>query len=146
MAVVIVLVILALFLEFRLAFWVMMGMVVSFIGGLLLLPLAGVSINMISLFAFIMALGIVVDDAIVVGENIYAHWEEGKSPLQAAIDGALEMLKPVTFAVLTSVAAFMPLLYVDGTMGKVMRPSDEKRVCVAAPGSKSMMPPKAPVT
>ena len=71
MAVVIVLLILALFLEFRLAFWVMMGMAVSFIGGLLFLPLAGVSINMISLFGFLVVLGIVVDDAVVVGENVY---------------------------------------------------------------------------
>ena len=71
LAVVIVLVILALFLEIRLAFWVMMGMVVSFVGGMLFLPLVGVSINMISLFGFLVVLGIVVDDAVVVGENIY---------------------------------------------------------------------------
>ncbi len=111
---------LAMFLNLRLAFWVMLGIPISFMGALWLIPSVGSTINMISLFAFIVSLGIVVDDAIVVGENIYTHWEEGKPPLKAAIDGAKEMAKPVTFAVLTTVAAFSPLLYVDGNMGKFM--------------------------
>src|SRR5690606_33332225 len=80
LAIFIVLMILALFLEFRLAFWVMMGMTISFVGGLLFLPVGQVSINMISLFGFLMVLGIVVDDAIVVGENVYEHRLKGDSP------------------------------------------------------------------
>jgi len=112
---------LLLFLSPRLAFWVTMGIPISFLGGLWLMPYFDTSLNMVSLFAFIVALGIVVDDAIVVGENIYAHWEEGKSPYRAAVDGAIEMAVPVVFAVLTTVVAFMPLLYVEGTMGKFMK-------------------------
>ena len=118
---VLVFICLALFLDLRLAFWTTMGIPISFLGGLWLLPNFDVTINMISLFAFIVALGIVVDDAIVVGENIYAHLQRGKKPIEAAIAGVREMAVPVTFAVLTSVAAFMPLLLVEGTFGKVMR-------------------------
>ena len=113
-----VLVILGLFLEFRLAMWVMMGIPVSFCGAFLFMPAVGVSLNMISLFAFIMALGVVVDDAIVVGENVHSHRRMGKSPLAAAVDGTYEVAVPVVFAVLTSVAAFVPLLYVTGHIGK----------------------------
>ena len=116
-----VLIVLGLFLEVRLALWVMLGIPISFLGSLLLMPSLDVSINMISLFAFIMALGIVVDDAIVVGENIYEHRQRGKPFLQAAVDGAYEVSTPVIFAILTSVTAFMPLLYVTGTMGKFIR-------------------------
>ena len=78
------------------------------------------SINMLSLFAFIVALGIVVDDAIIVGENIFAHREKGKPFLQAAIDGTVEVGTPVIFSVMTSVAAFTPLFFVEGMMGKFM--------------------------
>lgn len=116
-----VFVILSLFLQIRLALWVMLGIPISFLGALFLMPLADVSINMISLFAFIMALGIVVDDAIIVGENIFEHRQQGKPYLQAAIDGAKEVAIPVTFSVLTSIVAFMPLLYVIGTMGKFIK-------------------------
>jgi multidrug efflux pump subunit AcrB len=116
---ILVLVLLALFLEIRLAFWVMMGIPISFLGAFLLLPALGVSINMISLFAFIVALGIVVDDAIIVGENIYHHRQEGMEPLQAAITGAREMAVPVTFSILTNIAAFMPLMFIPGMMGKI---------------------------
>ncbi|MEM9558448.1 MAG: efflux RND transporter permease subunit [Acidobacteriota bacterium] len=112
---------LALFLDLRLAFWTTLGIPISFLGGLWLMPQFDVTINMISLFAFIVALGIVVDDAIIVGENVFAKMEEGLEPLRAAIDGAREMAAPVTFAVLTSVAAFMPLVFVEGSIGKVMR-------------------------
>lgn len=118
---VLVLLVLGLFLEVRLALWVMLGIPISFLGSLLIMPSLDVSINMISLFAFIMALGIVVDDAIVVGENVYEHRQRGKPFLQAAIDGAFEVSTPVIFAILTSVAAFMPLLHVTGTMGKFIR-------------------------
>lgn len=112
---------LGLFLDIRLAFWVTLGIPISFLSGLWVLPEFDVSINMISLFAFIMVLGIVVDDAIVIGENIYRKREEGIPPLTASIEGALEVGRPVIFAVLTTVAAFWPLLLGTGTMGKVMR-------------------------
>jgi len=117
---ILVFIVLSLFLDLRLAFWVMMGIPISFLGSFLLIEPSGVSINMISLFAFIVALGIVVDDAIVVGENIYAHRERGKPLLQAAIDGTLEVAKPVVFTILTTVTAFLPLAFVDGMMGKIM--------------------------
>ena len=115
---VLVFLLLGLFLEIRLALWVMLGIPISFCGALLFMPAIDVSINMISLFAFIMALGIVVDDAIVVGENIYEHRQSGKSYLQAAIDGTIEVAQPVVFAILTSVTAFLPLLFTTGIMGK----------------------------
>ncbi|MDX1682902.1 MAG: efflux RND transporter permease subunit, partial [Phycisphaeraceae bacterium] len=122
LAVVIVVAILAVFLELRLAFWVMMGMATSFIGGLVVLPWIGVSINMISMFAFLVVLGIVVDDAIVVGENIYEKREQGKDDRTAAIEGVREMASPVTFSILTSVVAFVPLMFIPGTTGKFWWP------------------------
>ena len=112
---------LTLFLNLRLAFWTTMGIPISFLGGFWLVPYFDVTINMISLFAFIIVLGIVVDDAIVVGENIYEHLQQGIKPIDAAIRGVREMAIPVTFAIITSVAAFAPLLFVAGNMGKVMR-------------------------
>jgi multidrug efflux pump subunit AcrB len=121
MGLILVSVLLGLFLNLRLAFWVTLGIPVSFLAGLWLLPDFNVSINMISLFALIMALGIVVDDAIVIGENIFRKREEGLSPLKAAVEGATELSLPVIFAVLTTVAAFWPLLFGTGMMGKVMR-------------------------
>ncbi len=122
LAVGIVLLTLALFLEFRLAFWVMAGMAVSFIGGLLFLPVAGVSINMISLFGFLIVLGIVVDDAVVVGENVYELRQRGLSPLEAAIRGTREVGGPVIFSILTNIVAFVPLLFIPGENGKFWRP------------------------
>jgi len=116
-----VLVLLALFLESRLAFWVTMGIPISFLGAFLVLPWLGMSINMISMFAFIVALGIVVDDAIVVGENVYKFRQQGLPPLQAAIAGAREVSMPVTFSILTNVVAFMPLYFIPGTMGKIFQ-------------------------
>jgi multidrug efflux pump subunit AcrB len=121
-AVIIVLLILTLFLEYHLAFWVMMGMVISFIGGHIFLPLNGISINMISMFGFLVALGIVVDDAIVVGENIYHNRQKGMSFLQAAIKGSKEIARPVIFSILTNIIAFVPLLYIPGTTGKFWWP------------------------
>ncbi len=115
---ILVFVILALFLEFRLAFWVAMGIPISFLGSFILLGQTGATINMISLFAYIVTLGLVVDDAIVVGENIFEKREKGLPWLDAAVEGAREMAVPVTFAVLTSVAAFSPLLLVPGVSGK----------------------------
>ncbi|MEZ6194857.1 MAG: efflux RND transporter permease subunit [Planctomycetota bacterium] len=113
-----VLLLLGLFLEPRLAFWVTMGIVASVIGSFLVIPFTGASINMISLFAFIVTLGIIVDDAIVVGENIYEKRNEGVGYLRAAIEGAREISGPVVFAVLTNIAAFIPLLFVPGASGK----------------------------
>ncbi len=112
---------LTLFLRLGLAFWVSLGIPISFLGSLMLMPLLDVSINLISLFAFIVVLGIVVDDAIIVGENIFSHYEQGKSKLEAAIQGSLEMMVPVFFAVATSIAAFSPLLTIEGATGKIMR-------------------------
>lgn len=116
-----VLLVLGLFLEVRLALWVMLGIPISFLGALFFLPAFDASINMISMFAFIMALGILVDDAIVVGENVFEHRQMGKPYLRAAIDGAIEVASPVVFAILTSVAAFCPLLFISGTMGKFIK-------------------------
>jgi multidrug efflux pump subunit AcrB len=116
-----VLLTLGLFLEMRLAFWVTLGIVISFAGGLLFLPAADISINMISLFAFIVTLGIVVDDAIVAGESIYKHRQDGKPFLRAAVDGVREVAVPVVFAVLTTCIAFAPMLFVPGVMGKFFR-------------------------
>jgi multidrug efflux pump subunit AcrB len=121
-AIIIVLLILALFLEYRLAFWVMMGMAISFIGAFLFLPMAGISINMISMFGFLVVLGIVVDDAIVVGENVHEYRQQGMGKLQAAIQGARDMGKPVTFAIITNIIAFIPLLFIPGTTGKYWWP------------------------
>lgn len=111
---------LTLFMDLRLAFWVMWGIPTSFLGCFIAMQFFDASINMLSLFAFILCLGIVVDDAIVVGENIFTHRERGKPLVQAAIDGALEVGMPVIFSVLTTVAAFVPLLFVEGLMGKFM--------------------------
>ncbi|GAB6057252.1 efflux RND transporter permease subunit [Desulfonatronum parangueonense] len=109
---------LSLFLAMRLALLVMLCIPVAFLGALFLMPALGVSINMISLFAFILALGIVVDNAIVVGENAFGHHARGLPPDQAAIQGASEVAGPIIFSALTTVAAFLPLLFVAGTMGK----------------------------
>ncbi|MFP4471225.1 MAG: efflux RND transporter permease subunit [Bacteroidales bacterium] len=122
MAIVIVLFILTLFLEYRLAFWVMMGMVISFLGGIAFLPFIGVSINMISMFGFLVALGIVVDDAIVVGENIHERRQQGMPYMKAAILGAKEISRPVIFSILTNIIAFIPLLFIPGTTGKFWWP------------------------
>ncbi len=111
---------LAAFLQLRLAFWVALGIGISFLGAFWVIPQFNVSLNMISMFAFIVSLGIVVDDAIVIGENIYAHREMGKRAQRASTEGAIEVAGPVTFAVLTTVVAFLPLANVTGTMGKFM--------------------------
>ncbi len=111
---------LTLFLQLRLAFWVALGILISFLGAFWVLPQFGVSLNMISMFAFIVSLGLVVDDAIVVGENVFTHREMRKGARQAATAGAVEVSGPVTFAVLTTVVAFLPLTQVEGVMGKFM--------------------------
>lgn len=112
---------LALFLEPRLAFWVAMGIPISFLGGMLILAPAGASINMISMFAFIISLGIVVDDAIVVGENVYTMRQQGMGWLESACEGAKSIAMPVTFSVLTNIVAFMPMFFIPGVMGKIFK-------------------------
>ena len=118
---ILVFLLLAVFLETRLAFWVTMGIPTSFLGAFLFLPMLGVSINMVSLFAFIIALGIVVDDAIVVGENIYEYHQRGESFSIAAVKGTRDVALPVNFSILTNIAAFMPLFFIPGMMGKIFK-------------------------
>ncbi|PAU80429.1 multidrug transporter [Halovibrio salipaludis] len=132
LAMVIVLVILSLFLEYRLAFWIMMGMTISFVGGMLFLPVIGVSINMISMFGFLVVLGIVVDDAIVVGENVYEYREQGMDFMTAAIQGAKDIAGPVTFSILTNIVAFLPLLFIPGVMGSFWWPMGAVVIVVLA--------------
>ncbi len=109
--------VLTLFLEIRLAFWVAAGIAVSFVGTLAVMALFDVSINLTSLFAFILAVGIGVDDAVVVGENIAAERDRGHGGPEAAIRGTRRVRAPVTFGVLTTVAAFLPLLFVPSSVG-----------------------------
>ena len=116
-----VLILLGFFLEIRLAFWVAMGIPISFLGAMLLMPMVGLSINMVTMFAFLIALGIVVDDAIVVGENVYEYHQRGYPFLEAAIMGAREVAVPVTFSVLTNVITFLPMYFVPGFMGKIFK-------------------------
>jgi multidrug efflux pump subunit AcrB len=112
---------LALFLEPRLAFWVSLGILISFLGSIFFLKLANVSINMVSMFAFIVTLGIVVDDAIIVGENIYYHRQQGEPWFKAAVTGTREIAVPLNFTVLTNMVAFLPIFFIPGFMGKVYR-------------------------
>ena len=118
---ILVIILLGMFLEVRLAFWVTLGIPISFIGCLLFLPIMDISINMISLFAFIIAVGIVVDDAIVVGESIYYERGKGDGHLPAAVRGTKIVATPVVFAILTNIIAFMPMLFVPGIMGQLWR-------------------------
>jgi multidrug efflux pump subunit AcrB len=110
-----VMLLLSLFLRPAVAFWVFLGIPVSFMGAFLFMPYAGASFNIISLFAFIMVLGIVVDDAIVTGENIYRKIREGHEPMDAAINGTKEIAVPVTFGILTTVVAFLPMAFLGNT-------------------------------
>ena len=116
-----VLIVLALFLKPKLAGWVSLGIPISFMGGFWLLPIFDVSINMISLFTFILVLGIVVDDAIVVGESIHIFRKRGLKGPDAALEGAYQVAKPVIFAVLTTMVTFSPMILVEGALGKVWR-------------------------
>ena len=116
-----VVLVLALFLKPRLAFWVSLGIPISFMGGFWLMPLMDLSINMLSLFTFILVLGIVVDDAIVVGENVALFRERGMSPKEAAVKGTVQVATPVFFAVLTTMATFSPMLAVEGEIGSIWR-------------------------
>lgn len=115
---ILVFVILAMFLDLKLAFWVAMGIPISLLGACAVLWQFDQTLNMLSLFSFLIALGIVVDDAIVIGENVYAHRNMGKSPMQAAIDGTIEVVPSVFSSVATTVFAFVPMFFVTGVMGK----------------------------
>ena len=115
---ILVFLVLAAFLDLRLAFWVALGVPVAVLGACGALLAADQTINMLSLFAFLLALGIVVDDAIVIGENIYSHRQQGKDLVNAAIDGAVEVLPSVAASVTTTIIAFTPMLFVSGVMGK----------------------------
>ena len=111
-----VLVILGLFLSFRLSLWVAFGIPFSFVGMISIGILYGMTINMISLFGMILVVGILVDDGIVIAENIYSHFEKGKTPMKAALDGTMEVVTPVLTSILTTVFAFASLLFVGGHM------------------------------
>tara|TARA_R110001592_G_scaffold234658_1_gene492270 strand:- start:22176 stop:24449 length:2274 start_codon:yes stop_codon:yes gene_type:complete len=115
--VVLVLILLSLFLNFRVAFWVAAGLPISFFGMFIIATYFGVTINVISLFGMIVVVGILVDDGIVVSENIYHHFEKGKSRIQAAVDGTLEVLPAVISAVLTTIIAFSTFFYINGRAG-----------------------------
>ncbi len=115
---ILVFLVLTVFLEMRLAFWVAMGVPMAVLGACIVLYFTGETMNMLSMFAFLMALGIVVDDAIVIGENIHAHRRRGVDFNRAAIQGAYEVLPAVVASVSTTILAFAPLLYVAGIMGK----------------------------
>ena len=117
-----VLVILALFLQFRLAMWVAIGIPVAMMGTLALVPFTDLTISTMTVLGFILVLGIVVDDAIVVGERVYAHEQMNKEPMQAAVEGTWEVSVPVIFGVLTTIAAFLPLIMVDGQMSGFFAP------------------------
>jgi multidrug efflux pump subunit AcrB len=111
---------LVIMLDLRLALWVAMGVPISFLGAFLFFDAFGVNINMISLFALIIVLGIVVDDAVVVGESIISEQEQGKTGMEAAMDGVNAVIGPVMVGVLTTMAAFAPLLFVTGTFGAIL--------------------------
>ncbi|WP_438710997.1 efflux RND transporter permease subunit [Aquimarina muelleri] len=113
-----VLVFLSLFLNTRLAFWVAFGLPVAFLGMFIFAGSFGVTINVLSLFGMIIVIGILVDDGIVIAENIYQHSERGKSPVQAAIDGTMEVIPPIISAIITTILAFGIFLFLDGRIGE----------------------------
>jgi len=117
---VLVLIILCIFFNFRVAGMTALGIPVSFAGALLLMQGFGISLNMVSMFSLILVLGIIVDDAIVVSENTYRHMEQGLAPREAAVLGTQQVLAPVVATVVTTIAAFLPMLLMTGTMGKFM--------------------------
>ncbi len=119
---ILVLVILALFLHFRLAMWVAVGIPVALLGTFAILPMTDINISTLTVMAFILVLGIVVDDAIVVGERVYGHEQMGKGAIEAAVDGTWEVSVPVIFGVLTTIAAFLPLILVEGRMASFFAP------------------------
>ncbi|MBD0777234.1 efflux RND transporter permease subunit [Maribacter sp. ANRC-HE7] len=117
MGMILVLLFLSLFLNTRLAFWVAFGLPISFLGMFIFAGFFDVTINVLSLFGMIIVIGILVDDGIVIAENIYQHYERGKSPLDAAIDGTMEVIPPIVSAIITTVLAFSIFLFLDGRIG-----------------------------
>jgi multidrug efflux pump subunit AcrB len=117
MGVLLVLFFLALFLNVRLAFWVAFGIPIAFFGMFIFAAQLGITINVLSLFGMIIVIGILVDDGIVIGENIYNHYEKGKTPIRAAIDGTLEVIPPIVSAILTTIIAFSTFFFLDGRIG-----------------------------
>ena len=113
--------VLGLFLRPQLAFWVVVGIPVSFAGGIVVMQLFGISANMMSLFGFIIVIGVVVDDAIVTGESVYTRLQRGTNPLDAAVSGTRAVTVPVTFGILTTIVAFLPLLFFEGMTGNFAR-------------------------
>ena len=111
----------SLFLNVRIAFWVAAGLPISFLGMFIFAANLGVTINVLSLFGMIIVIGILVDDGIVIGENIYNHYEKGKSPVRAAIDGTLEVIPPIISAILTTMLAFSIFFFLDGGIGDFFR-------------------------
>ena len=128
--IVLVFIVLALFLDLGLAFWVSSGIPISFMGAFLVLNYFGASINMLSLFGFIMTLGILVDDAIIVGENVYTHYKTGKSAKEAVIDSIAQIGAPVVMAVTTTIVAFTPLMHITGIMGKFIFIMPQAVICI----------------
>ncbi len=116
-----VLVVLGLFLRPMIALWVVVGIPIAFAGGLIFLPMMGLTLNSMSIFGFIIVIGLVVDDAIVTSENVYTKLKEGVPPLEAAVEGAKEVAVPVTFGALTTIVAFLPLMTFDGFYGNFTR-------------------------
>lgn len=114
---ILVMLLLGLFLRPALAFWIVIGIPVGFSGGVMMMPVLGVTANVMSLFGFIIVVGIVVDDAIVTGENIYQKLKSGMPSLEAAVEGTHEVTTPVTFGALTTIVAFLPLMFFDGSWG-----------------------------
>ncbi len=115
--IVLVLIFLSLFLNTRLAFWVALGLPVAFLGMFIIAGSIDITINVLSLFAMIIVIGILVDDGIVIAENIYSQYEKGKSRVQAAIDGTMEVIPPIVSAILTTLLAFGTFLFLDGRIG-----------------------------
>jgi multidrug efflux pump subunit AcrB len=118
---ILVMITLFLFLRPSIAFWVGIGVAVAFAGGLALLPLFNVSLNMISTFAFLLVIGVIVDDAIIVGEAIHAKTEDGESGVEAAISGTAMVVKPVIFAVFTTAIFFAPWMFLSGSTSEFTR-------------------------
>jgi len=116
---VLVILLLTLFLRPAIGFWVFIGIPVSFLGGIIVMGLTGTTLNVMSAYGFIIVLGLVVDDAIVTGENVYTHMRGSETGLEAAIRGTEEVAVPVTFGVLTTIAAFLPIAFLEGRMGAI---------------------------
>ncbi len=127
-----VFILLALFLRIRLAFWVAIGIPISFLGMFIFLNLTGITINVLSLFGMILVVGILVDDGIVVGENVYQHFEKGKSTFRAVVDGTLEVIPAISSAIATTCLAFSFFYFIDGQLGEFF--SDVAAVVIFALG------------